>query len=118
MYRKKIVGGSIFGDIAKIGKDGLLKVFRSVPRLFHKAKPMVTKAIQEKATEKAEELSKKAFELIVKPGIEKALAKTHTKMVQPILKKVPEQIRKIPLISENSRAILSNLIAGSGFKKI
>jgi len=116
MYRKKIVGGSIFGDIAKIGKDGLLKVFRSVPKLFHKAKPMVTKAIQEKATEKAEELSKKAFELIVKPGIEKALA--NTKMVQPILKKVPEQIRKIPLISENSRAILSNLIAGSGLKKI
>ena len=148
MYRKKIIGGSIVGNIWDAAKNvirsGAKMALDKGKELFHIGSSKAIEAGKEllkQQGEIAKEYVKGKVSDLAKKGVQNLIGKAKSKANQvgnkltpemrenikeiatnPIVRKVltektKEVLAKAP-INDQSRAILSNIIAGSGVKRL
>ena len=148
LYRKKIIGGSIIGNVWDAGKN----IIRSVSKMaIDKGKELlklgadkafaagkeITKDLASKAVDFAKDevsgLAERGTRTLVnkaRAGAKHASSKlspsaretinvlsTNPELKRVFADKTKQVLKKAP-INDNSRAIISNLLAGSGVKRI
>ena len=141
LYRKKIIGGSLIGDIWNTAKNvistGAKMAWDTGKELINlgtsKAITAGKDLLKEQAgvvQEKVSDFTRRGVKNLIdkaKEGVSKRLTPqmketiqtiaTNPKVKKILTDKTKQVLAKAP-INENSRAILSNLIAGSGVKRL
>ena len=133
LYRKKIIGGSLIGDVWNTTKDvirqGAKMAWDKGKELLNiganQAKEYAKNKISDLAVQGAEKLVSKVNEGAktvsnkLSPQMRETIKTiTNNPKVRKVLQDKTKQILSKAPITDSSRAILSNIIAGSGVKRI